>query len=436
MPAAVAPCDGAASSPALEESLAGMVPALVARYSGLWWSTACDPPTLGEAVDRRRQKENARECARLIDEIARRVEQYPESEVERRRWRQDVKALVQGFGEERLAWPEDYRALLFDEAFYQTTRSFVRQARTFDDEVRADDLLQALRNVWIANSLQMMLDRPLELGPSIFAYSLLYPYTDNWLDDPGLAKAEKRAFNQRLRRRLRGEPAVPTSRHEQQVFRLVERIEDQYPRRAWPHVHDALIAIHDAQEASLLQQGGLTCPYEVDVLGLSVAKGGTSVLADGYLAVGALSPDEADFCFGYGVFLQLIDDLQDVAEDMRAGHTTIFAQCARRWPLDRLAGRLQRFVERVIDEAPRFRPERFRPHKDLIRRNCTFLLVGSIAQNPDLFSRPFLRELEGRWPFDFGSMRRLRRRSSRRYRRAIEALRRRYQTESLLDLMA
>jgi len=381
---AVAPAlrDWVPSPAETQARFAGTVRDLTLRHIRLWWETPSHPPLLGDAPGSRRQRDNARACERLIDEVARRIEIYPQSEVERRDWRQHVKALVQRFGEEHLAWPEGYRALLFDDAFYQTTRAFVREARAFDAAVRADELLQALRNVWIANSVQMLLDLPLELGPSLFAYSMLYPYTDNVLDNPRIPPADKAGFSGRLRRRLAGEAVAPANPHERQVFRLVEQIEWDRPRSQYPEVHASLLAIHEAQAASLVQQGGLTGPYENDLLAISVAKGGTSVLADGYLAAGTLSAEEAEFCFGYGVFLQLIDDLQDVVDDQRAGHATIFSQSAGHWPLDRLASRLFRLIARVIDESPRFNGPRFAQQKDLIRRNCTFLLVGSIAENP------------------------------------------------------
>src|SRR4030067_480163 len=49
-----------------------------------------------------------------------------------------------------------------------------------------------------------------------------------------------------------------------------------------------------------------------------------SVLANGYLVAGRLDPADEDFCFGFGTFLQLADDLQDVAEDADCGHRTLF----------------------------------------------------------------------------------------------------------------
>ena len=49
-------------------------------------------------------------------------------------------------------------------------------------------------------------------------------------------------------------------------------------------------------------------PYEVDVLGISLEKGGTSVLADGYLVAGSLTRPQAELAFGFGAYLQIVDD--------------------------------------------------------------------------------------------------------------------------------
>jgi len=48
------------------------------------------------------------------------------------------------------------------------------------------------------------------------------------------------------------------------------------------------------------------------------------VLADGYLRPDRLSPEQARFVFGWGVLLQLADDLQDVRRIGRDGMLTMF----------------------------------------------------------------------------------------------------------------
>ena len=62
-----------------------------------------------------------------------------------------------------------------------------------------------MRNVWIINILQRLKGVDITLSNAIFGYSMLYPYTDNYLDDVNISKEEKVEFNQRLYRRLLGE---------------------------------------------------------------------------------------------------------------------------------------------------------------------------------------------------------------------------------------
>jgi len=71
--------------------------------------------------------------------------------------------------------------------------------------------------------------------------------------------------------------------------------------------------------------------------------------------------------------------------------------------------------------------------KDLIRRNCTSLLVGAIAAQPRRFSREFRRAIARRWPFSLRAMRRLRRRAEDRFGAAARELEGRAGTDSLLD---
>jgi hypothetical protein len=139
------------------------------------------------------------------------------------------------------------------------------------------------------------------------------------------------------------------------------------------------------------------------------------------------------FAFGYGTFLQLLDDLQDVAADREASHQTIFTRTARRGALDEPAARLGRFIDRVLDGEP-LEGVDAEDRRDLIRRNCRMLLVGAVAEQPRRFSRRFRRTIERQWPFSLGGMRRLRRHAERRLRRAGARLEERTGAPSLLDL--
>ena len=252
----------------------------------------------------------------------------------------------------------------------------------------------------------MRLGRPVALGDALFAYSMLYPLTDNLLDDPARDARAKRAFNRRFGRRLAGEAVAPADDGETAVFALVARIEDEFPRGAFPEVHESLLAIHAGQTRSLAQQDDPELSAEA-LLSISCEKGGTSVLADLFLVAGRPAGPDRRFAFGYGVFLQLLDDLQDVEADLAAGHQTLFTRAAARGVLDEPAARLARFVDRVLDSEA-LADEEAAERRDLVRRNCRTLLVSAVAAQPRRFSRRFRRSIERQWPFTLGAMRRLR----------------------------
>ena len=235
-------------------------------------------------------------------------------------------------------------AAIYDARFLDATRRFIRAARDFDPDLRVDAVYQALRNVWIMNTLQLYLGREIAATDAIVGYSLIYPYLDNYLDDAAVSEPEKLKLVVKLRRWLEGEEDPPAGPLEEKLQALVRLIEGEFGRAGFPRVYASLLAIHNAQIKSLLQQRRLQPPDPPRILEISLEKGGTSVLADGYLAAGTLTPAEEAFCFGLGTCLQLADDLQDIAEDLRRGHITLFSQAAGKRPLDALVDTLSSYM--------------------------------------------------------------------------------------------
>ena len=90
--------------------------------------------------------------------------------------------------------------------------------------------------------------------------------------------------------------------------------EEQYNRIDFPEVYQSLYAIQKGQTDSLklLKSNGLS---ENEIRRVCFEKGGASVLADGYLVAGKLTKKEEQALFGYGVYLQLLDDIQDLFLD-------------------------------------------------------------------------------------------------------------------------
>ena len=206
--------------------------------------------------------------------------------------------------------------------------------------------MQACRNAWTACGLQPLVGVPVGITPSILGYSLLYPYSDNYLDQEEISAEAKLRFSERFRWLLRGEDVPPVDHRETALRTLIELIEGQYSRASYPDVFDCLLAIHRAQEQSIGQLTSESQCDDAEALRVSCGKGGSSVLADACLAYGRLSEEESRFAFEWGVFLQLGDDLQDVREDLRRGSVTLFSQAAAIGrPLDALAIRLLNFSD-------------------------------------------------------------------------------------------
>ena len=237
---------------------------------------------------------------------------------------------------------------VYDARFLDSTRRFLQAARDFDPGLSIASAYQALRNVWIMNSLQFDLGLPVEHTDAVFAYSMVYPYLDNVLDDASTSETEKLALAGQAQGLARGRrPRLRTRRERRNSLSLVELIERRYASPDFPGVYRSLLAIYNAQVKSLLQQRPGSAFSPDDILAISLEKGGTSVLADGYLVAGGLEPADEEFCFGFGTFLQLADDLQDIAEDSRGGHRTLFSAADGRAPLDRRRLELERYLAAV-----------------------------------------------------------------------------------------
>jgi hypothetical protein len=294
---------------------------------------------------------------------------------------------------------------LLTEEFLPAGTKFSQWARRFDASLSMADIVQACRNAWTACGLQPLLGEEIRITPSIAGYSLLYPYSDNYLDCEDVSAQAKLRFSERFRDRLLGEGLRALNAREAAVWSLVGLIEEQYPRARYPQVFECLLAIHRAQEESIAQQrSGGECG-EAEILGISCAKGGSSVLADACLAHGWLEDEESEFGFDWGVLLQLGDDLQDVREDLRRGSVTLFSRAAMSGrPLDGPATQLLNLSDRVSSRMDRL-PNGSSSLKGLLRMSWRSLIVMAVADSREFFTPEFLAEAERGSPFRFEFLR-------------------------------
>lgn len=289
--------------------------------------------------------------------------------------------------------------------FLPVGTKLARWARRFDPALSMADIIQACRNAWTACGLQPLLGDRMGITPSILGYSLLYPYSDNYLDRADVPAAAKLRFSERFRDRLRGDTVFAENDREAAIWSLVGLIEEQYPRAEYPEVFACLLAIHRAQQASIAQLGSCENCDDAELLAVSCAKGGSSVMADACLGHGSLISQESQFSFAWGVLLQLGDDLQDVRADMERGSVTLFTRAVTRGePLDSMVLQLLNFGDKVgalMDDLPNGTPML----KALLRTSWRSLIIGAIAESREFFSPEFIQEAERCSPFRYGFLR-------------------------------
>jgi hypothetical protein len=288
--------------------------------------------------------------------------------------------------------------------FSAVTDDFIRHACDFDPGISDEAVYQASRNLLIMNTIQMFLGREVRLTPSVFAYSMLYPYTDNYLDAADVNVLSKREMNDYLLLRLNGISVPVRNSHEQIIDRLVCMIEQEFDRNGTPQVFESLLAIHRGQIRSVDQCGRADLTPD-ELLNISVEKGGTSVLADGYLVAGDLAEADAVFLFRFGVLLQLIDDLQDLEEDFSNRQRTLAGVFAGQMSLHCFTNQLLSYLDAVVVQDPHDRARERRNFRALVERGCRLLIFEAIASNERRYDNEYLAMMEVRSPVRFAYLR-------------------------------
>lgn len=386
-------------------------------YRHIWYESSTEINTLTSKISYIEQKENEKILDEFIKKLIDYIEIFPEKEPNRSIWKKEVINLIEDF----LLNQEIFKLGILHEdmknQFFEITKKFVKTSRAFDESISLEDIGQALRNVWIVNIFQKIVGEDIKFTDSIFGYSMLYPYTDNYLDNTQISFDDKNNFNHRFTKKLKGETILPINKHEEQVHKLLQYIENDFDRIEFPNVYDKLLLIHQGQINSISKQSFISIPYEKDILGVSIEKGGASVLADGYLIRGSLSKEEEVFAYGYGFFLQLCDDLQDVKTDIENKHMTIMSQLAPNYNLDLIANKLINLTINVVDSAKCFNCYRESELRNLIKDNCINMILLAIANSKEFFSKEYIKDIEDFLPFTLKYTANIKKKLSKKFNR-------------------
>lgn len=369
-----------------------------------------ESPKMRPVFDRRfsyfKHRVLERKLNAYINKLTAMIDNVPENSKLLSSWKSSFFEMAKSCCREVFGFTDDMLDLIFSDGYISSTQLFVKQAKAFNKDIQINDIFQAIRNVWIMNSIQILLSMDIESSPSIFAYSMLYPYTDNFIDSTVPSNKDKQEFNIRFRNRLLGDMVTPSTSLEKDIYRLISMIEEQYDRSTYPNVYCSLLGILDSQVSSLVLQDIKKCSSLSEIEDISFQKGSTSVIADGYLVDPYISDETVRFLFGYGSFLQLADDLQDIAEDSSCGHMTYFSYGAEKAPLDVSTNKLFHFMTTALKDSTLDSPNAT-ALMSLMSFSCRYLILGAISANPQYFTKGYMRYMQKYSPVRFKFQRNL-----------------------------
>jgi len=375
---------------------------LLQQTISLWWECENNAYPEMPSYTGHLQDTNEKQLGLFTNELSQQARRLPKTPSEIQKVHQQISNKYSRLACSILGFEKSQLDFIQSSGLAEVLVDFAQMARCFDPQISGEDIYQAGRNVMTMNLLQLLLNLPVQISPAIFAYSMLYPYSDNYLDDPSISSQTKLTFGEHFKRRLNGELIRPANQREQTIFDLIGMVEGQFERAQYPQVYQSLNAIQDAQQKSLKLQHINTSPYDTNILEIVFEKGGTAVLADGYLVAGSLSPAEADFMFTYGVFTQLMDDLEDVQQDLKDGILTLFSQSARlKIPLDGLTNRTFAMGQILLNRLDCFNSTAQKPIREILQKSIHPLLIVSAAGLGSYYSRGYLSELENHLPFHY-----------------------------------
>jgi len=180
--------------------------------TNLWYECSDEVAYLPASIPVNEKLENERKLSENLDWVSKQLENSSQRGFNRQRFTKETSKRIKEVGTSIFALEETQVNCIESLGISRSAEAFYHEAKAFNPSISVEDIFQASRNVWTGNYLQVLLGLPVELTPSLFAYSMLYPVTDNYLDDPQRSLADKASFNERFGQWLKGELATPQNR--------------------------------------------------------------------------------------------------------------------------------------------------------------------------------------------------------------------------------
>lgn len=351
-------------------------------------------PDLFQKTDKRQKKENETLVMEFSKRIQKKLRQRPPKSRDDKQLEFELEQDFTDFlGEEKIICLSEWMNPELIDAVKQETKSFIYKVRGFDETLNQAQIWQTLRNYFIYALIVEMQGEEQNTKDPILAYSLLYPYTDNYIDDKQISPQEKERFNRVIALKLKNEAVTPENSLEEKTCFLLDMILNYYEGKQQSKIAETLLQLLEAQKQSICQQQAKI--REEEILEISIRKGGTSVLADYLFSTSDWLEDEEQFYLKFGFILQLVDDLQDIREDRECGSHTLMTKAEEQKKLEQYVNQLLWFSWNMIRG---FQPEN-PTIKGFVLKNCVLITLLAAAMNQQFFTTKYLKALEPYLPF-------------------------------------
>lgn len=359
-----------------------------------WLSSSEEFPVFTNTVSKEKKNANEQYLTDLLSEVRLQLQSVPRNPLSRRKWRRTTKAMLcKILSDESVIGLHECMGRDRVDAFMNEQMEFMRNLRRFSPELNMQDAGQAIRNYMVYSMFSELFNGRHIFNHSAFGYSMLYPFTDNFIDNPDTPADYKLAYNEMIRKKITGLPVSCDTTHSKKTCELLDMILKIHPKGSDSGIQGLLLLMLEAQESSLYEQHHPDC----DELWISLYKGGISVLIDRCFVDHELTEEDALFYLGFGFMLQLADDLQDIQNDLDNESYTLFTRNTETLKEELLVNKLLNFTAGLMDKyhAPN---DNF---KDFIF-NCSCLLIYTSASGSrTFFSQEYLDKLEAFMPVSF-----------------------------------
>ena len=338
-----------------------------------------------------KKTENEAYIRSTMEKFQKQLSKCPRISIRRKHWKKELQKLInQVLNQETVIGI--HRVMDRDtlSSYQSELEEFLCNVRRFSPELGLEEIGQAIRNYIVYLMFKEIHLTKTGFSMAAFGYSMLYPFTDNYIDNKACTEKDKEAYNHMIQQRLEGKPVQPSTVHQQKTCDLLQAIESEYPREQEETVYHLLLMMLDAQKESLRQQQSDLFLSKEQRLDISLYKGGISVLIDRYFVNENLSEEDIFFYLGIGFFLQLADDLQDIHEDIGQGYQTLFTLEPEPLREEMLVNKLIHFITDLMNSYQ----AKNNDFKDLVLYHCFQLIYLSVAGSSQYFSKEYLTIME------------------------------------------